>query len=107
MRPWLILCSVAASAVVCCSACGGRVVQGPTGGGSPDGGRLDGGGMSEDETSSDARAEDESCAALADCCGEFSGATAASCNATVNASDDAKCADQVTALQGQGACRGQ
>jgi hypothetical protein len=94
---WALVCVVLAS-----GSCGGRVVQTPGSGvasGVPSGDAAADGGASAGGT--------WSCAALADCCGEFLGSVAAARNAVAGSSDDAMCAAQVDAYQAQGACGGQ
>jgi hypothetical protein len=113
-----------AGTVVAGWACGGRVVQGDLGDASSaitddaaaaetgtaatdDGNGSPGGSTSAELDGSlvfiQAAA---SCAALADCCAEFTGSQAASCNAIAAASDDAACSSTVTAYQQQGFCQG-
>ena len=85
-------------------ACGGQVSEGSRGdasrgldsAGSPSGDSGGGGGGGG--------GGNESCAALADCCGGFIGSMAASCEAVADMGDDQACSNQVDVYRSQGFC---
>jgi hypothetical protein len=90
-------------------SCGGRVAPEP----GDDGVRLapversDDAGAPAGDAAGDDSGLAESCAALADCCSEFSGATAEACNTVAEQGDQEACAAQVGTYQTQGECQGQ
>jgi hypothetical protein len=85
-------------------ACGGKVAPGP----GTETVHADAGLVADSSTGGGQDASpDESCAALADCCGEFEGSAADTCNAVANTRDEDGCANQVTTYQSMGECVGQ
>ena len=88
-------------------ACGGEVAHGPGSGQSIPVETDDAGAGADAAGGSGSSGFAESCAALADCCGEFSGSEAASCNTVADMGDDGACASQVETFQRGGSCIGQ
>lgn len=126
MRAWSPAHAVIAMTVVTAGACGGRVVQGALGDAAgaaavecgDAAADLEASAVQNGDATGNAGASSTgdaslviisgagSCAALADCCAEFSGSEATTCNAVAGDSDDATCSDQVTSYQQQGLCQG-
>lgn len=92
-------------ALVAFAACGGEVSGGTERGDASPGVAADDGGTQGTEASPGGGVVGySSCAALADCCGGFTGSTAASCEAVADTGDDPTCSNQVDVYQSQGFC---
>jgi hypothetical protein len=108
--------TLACAALLLVAGCGGQVAQTARGGGGDagisgaaadgSGGSTSGGSTSGGDGGGSASSivGDDSCASLADCCSEFQGAEAASCNAVADADDSQACSNQVDTYLAQGFC---